>query len=446
MGLMAAIGSTFELRRKPGESRTIGVLDEIAALALLGAGVAYLYFDTFGGIVRWFFPMIGLTLLGYAPAGLAIVALLLHIIARLGDPASTVGTVAAMAFAAIALVIASLMGRSVPELLFGVYIWLPFFIAMALTQRRMQDRLINAMVPIFIIATAGVLLNLMVQFPWVGAEYEVLGQQKSAARDWQAYGVQRLCGFSRASFSAAAQILLGYCALEYRVRSLAWRAVAWVAGLVAIYYTTSKAPLMAMLLLPAVYLAIGRLRRTDGMRRRWGAIAIMAAWLLIVVGLPIVGILYGPALYPAGMGVGLHYSSLADRMLNTWPNAIALMDLRNPMQWLVGLGVGGIGSPQGLAHADMLNPGDNMAIYLFVSFGLLSTGFFYLLFRGGLRAIESEGRGRRDFALLIALLGIGATTNVIEGIFTVIVFGIICARQPSRRAQFLQHPPAQREE
>lgn len=435
MSWAQAISSTFSLRRKAGEVRGLTVLDEFAGLMLVVAAVGYLYFDTFGGVIRWVFPMAGLTLLAYAPAGIAILALLAHAVGRMGDGNSVISMTTALVFSTIAILVSLLMGRNVAEILFAIYIWIPFFVGAALAQRRMQDRVINAMIPLFFIATAGVLINIFVNYPWVDATYEVLGVQKEAARDWKAYGVQRLSGLSRASYTAAAQILICYCALEYRVRPLVWRSIAWVAGIAAIHYTTSKSPELAMAALPVTYLVIGRLRQTDGVRQKWGAIAVISAWLLVVFAGPLLSLPYGTRLFPAGVGYGIGYSSFADRVLNTWPNALRLVDWRNPAEWLVGAGLGGIGSPQTLFHADIMNPGDNMAVYLMVSFGLLSLGFVYLIFRGGLRAIEAGGRGRRDFAMIVAVLGIGSMANVIESIFPVMVLGMICARQRSRRAE-----------
>jgi hypothetical protein len=298
----------------------------------------------------------------------------------------------------------------------------------------MHDRLIDAMIPIFFIATAGVLINIMFRYPWVDASYEILGRQMVAARDWQAYGMQRLSGFTRASYTAAAQILICYVALEHRTKSLAMRTIYWSAGCAAIYYTTSKSPLLAMACLPIVYFLVGRIRETKAARRRWAAIGIVAFWIALVFAGPFVALTYGPALYPAGTGAGADYSSFADRVLNTWPNAMAMIDRYDPVQWVFGRGLGSIGSPQQLAHPDSYNPGDNLAIYLFITFGIASFIFALFLFRGAVRAIEAGGRGRRDFVLIIAMLGIGTAANVIESVLPSIVLAIACARPRSRRA------------
>lgn len=433
MELAANLRATFSLRRLPGEARSNGALDEFAGLALIVSGIAYLYFDAFGGVVRFALPAMGLTMLAYSPAGIAIVALLCHFVARIGDVDSAMPMLATLAFAVIEIAMSFALGRSIGEIGFALYIWLSFLVALALTQRRMHDRLIGAMVPIFFIATAGVLLNIVVRYPWVDASYEVLGRQMVAARDWQAYGMPRLSGFTRASYTAAAQILICYVALEHRTKPFLWRAAFWAAGLAAIYYTTSKSPLLAMALLPLTYFLVGRIRDSGAARRRWAAAAVMGFWLALVFAGPFLAMTYGPQLYPAGTGVGADYSSFADRVLNTWPKAIAMIDQYNPVQWIFGRGLGGIGSPQQLAHPDSYNPGDNLAIYLFVTFGMASLVFGALMFRGGQRAIAAGGRGRRDFVLIIAMLGIGTAANVIESILPSMILAIACARPRSRR-------------
>lgn len=435
MTLLAGLRETFSLKPHGGEARSRSALDEFAGLALVVAGVAYLYFDAFGGVIRYALPAVGLTMLAYSPAGLAIVALLCHFAARLGDFESLMPMLATLAFSIIAIGLSLAMGRSLAEVGFALYIWLPFLVALAVTQRRMHDRLIGAMVPIFFIATAGVLLNIVVRYPWVDASYEVLGRQMVAARDWEAYGMQRLSGFTRASYTAAAQILICYIALEHRTRPLVWRAIFWAAGFLAIYYTTSKSPLLAMAMLPLTYFLVGRIRESGAARRRWAASAMIAFWLLLVFAGPFLAMTYGPQLYPAGTGVGADYSSFADRVLNTWPNAIAMIDRYDPVQWVFGRGLGSIGSPQQLAHPDSYNPGDNLAIYLFVTFGLASLVFGVLMFRGGLRAIAAGGRGRRDLVLIIGMLGIGAAANVIESVLPSMILAIACARPRSRRAR-----------
>lgn len=432
MKLLDSLKEAFSTQRLPGESRPSGQLDRWTGVALVASGLLYLWFDCLGGVLRLIFPALGLTLLTYLPAGIAIFALIGTLITRMGDARTALPILAVTGFIVIEVLVALFLGRAFPAVLFAAYIWLPGLVVMALCQRHMQDRVVNALVPIFFVAALGVLLNIFVKFPWTDATYEVLGQTREAGREWSAYGQQRLGGFSRASFIASGQILLGYCALEYRLKSLAWRAFWWVVGLIAIYYTTSKSPLLAMALLPATYFVIGRIKQAGGVRRRWAAGALIGFWVLLIFAGPFVALTFGPELYPSGMGVGRGYSSLADRILNTWPKAIATIDWRDPVSWVVGRGLGGIGAPQAFFEPPG-NPGDNLAIYLFTEFGLLAFVVAALIVRGGLRSAGSSARGRRDFALIVGMLGIASAANVVEGITTMVIFGLALARPRSRR-------------
>lgn len=432
MSFSDAIRRTFASQPRGDEMRPTGTLDQLAGIGLITAGILYLYFDALGGVVRWIFSAVGLVLLLYVPALLAIVSLAANALVRIGDPRTAAPMLGVIAFLVIEVMIAVLLGRSLGAALFELYIWMPAFVVMALTQRRMQDRVINAMAPVFFIAVVGVLLNTLVTFPWADATYEVMGVQREIARQWQAGGVSRLAGFSRASYAAAAHILIGYCVVEHRLGSSIWKWPLWVAGLAAIHFTTSKSPEATMLLLPFTYLIVGRIRGTGGARRQFAATAFVSFWLALVCLGPFLALTYGQQIYPAGVGVGRSYSSLADRVLNMWPEAIALIDWRNPVAWVVGRGLGGIGTPLSLFEPSLSNSADNVAIYLFVTLGLVSLGLFYLVIRGAQRAIASGDRGRRDFVLIVAMLGIGSAANVIEAPVSIMILGLALARYERR--------------
>jgi hypothetical protein len=62
----ATLKLIVSLERLPGEARSNGAFDAFAGIALIVAGIAYLYFDTFGGVIRFALPAMGLTLLAYS--------------------------------------------------------------------------------------------------------------------------------------------------------------------------------------------------------------------------------------------------------------------------------------------------------------------------------------------------------------------------------------------
>ena len=118
MTLAASFRETFSLKPHAGEARTSSALDEFAGLALIVSATAYLYFDAFGGVIRFALPAVGLTMLAYSPAGIAIIALLCHFVARLGDVESVKPMLAALESPATFLAnstIASCMPRHSPR-------------------------------------------------------------------------------------------------------------------------------------------------------------------------------------------------------------------------------------------------------------------------------------------------------------------------------------------
>lgn len=423
MSLASTLAELLSSRTRGDELRSTGSLDRAAGIGLVAAALLYLLFDTFGGPLRAGLGMAGLTPLIYIPAALAIASLLANALVRIGDPRTATAILIVIGFLVVEGLIGFMLGRQPGAVIFHIYILMPGLLMMSLVQRGMQERVIRPMAAMFFVALVGVFLNAVIRFPWADATYEVMGRQMTAAREWQAGGASRLAGFTRASFLAAGQILIGYCVLEHRLKSLVWRAIWWIIGLIAIHLTTSKSPELAMILLPAAYLVLGRARESDAARRRLLSSLLIAFWLLVNFAGPVISMTYGHQIYPNGTGVGRGYSSLADRVLNTWPNAIAMIDWRDPVALLVGRGLGGIGTPS-MMFETVGNPADNLAVYLFVALGLASLGIGFLLFRGAQRAILSGGRGRRDVAMIVAMLGIGAAANVVEGVVPMMVIGL----------------------
>jgi hypothetical protein len=197
----------------------------------------------------------------------------------------------------------------------------------------------------------------------------------------------------------------------------------WGLGLVAIYYTNAKSTLLAMAVLPITYLIVGRITDIGEARQKRLATLMILFWILFTFAGPLLSVTYGTQIYPYGAAYGSQYDSLADRVLNTWPDALQMIDWNDPLNIVFGRGLGGIGAAQAIFEAKS-NPADNIAIYLLVSFGLMALWFPFRIMRGGYRALDSGAPGRRDFVLIIAMLGIGAAASVLESIFPVMVLGM----------------------
>src|ERR1019366_3455844 len=61
---------------------------------------------------------------------------------------------------------------------------------------------------VFLVTVFGVFLNFFVSFPWIGLSYDTAFGTVTASRLWWSAGVERLPGFTRASYNAAITTLV----------------------------------------------------------------------------------------------------------------------------------------------------------------------------------------------------------------------------------------------
>ncbi|MCR1344684.1 hypothetical protein NRY68_02465 [Acidithiobacillus ferrooxidans] len=94
---------------------------------------------------------------------------------------------------------------SLDQSLFGVWVIIPLLYGLLSAHYFFNNT--NAykkiFVILFIIALSGVLINVFVQYPWVGASFKIGGEEVQISRRWWAFGISRIGGFSGASFDAA---------------------------------------------------------------------------------------------------------------------------------------------------------------------------------------------------------------------------------------------------
>lgn len=401
-------------------------IQNLSTWLLTVSGSLYLYFDVFGGALRLILPALHLTLLLYLPAGLAIIAIIISIISSATTPGELIPISFSIYLVGIEIGLSFIVGRTIPEIALALYTWLPAFIMMILSRRGLQYKVLRHLSFIFIIAVTGVILNTRIHFPWTSETYEIAGIQRDAGKQWSTGGVDRLGGFSRASTAASAQILLGYCVIAARSKSVYSRAILWVLGLVGIYLTTSKSPIVPMIFLPLMFVLIKKFKF-----RRIAIICLSVAVLAVFVG-PFILIDHASSFEMFRSVSTKTDNSLTDRVINTWPDAISLIDWHNPFSWITGRGLGGIGISQWFFEPPG-NSGDNLAIYLLVSFGPLAFIFAPLILRGGARAANSDApSGIRDYSLIFSMVGIASMANVIESIVPVMVLGMALTRRRPR--------------
>ena len=203
--------------------------------------------------------------------------------------------------------------------------------------------------------------------PWVGLEANIGGIQVDVARDWFVQGAdKRAGGLMRSSIFAAALMPVLTFLLASRVRGFVLRSAILFAGLFAVFLTTQKGAVLAMAGVTAA-LTISNLPY----RQYWLLRATALGFAAMAVGLPI---------FTTGLLVNVDnagtfsVSSLLMRIGSTWPDAWHWISLNQIFPF--GVGLGGIGGPQRFYAKDWTNPADNLFVYMYANFGLMT--FVYL--------------------------------------------------------------------
>lgn len=319
-------------------------------------------------------------------------------------------------------------GQSAAQMAFGLYTWVPFFLGVLvfrLEEPMISGRTLSWLLVLWTTGVGGVFLSALVPFPWVGGSISVLGVDRDLARDWDTFGLARLPGFARASFSAANEILLA-ASLLWRVPMRRLTRVAfWAATALAILLTTSKAPLAGWIVIPAL------LSVYDARRRRHRSVAGLTR---SVYGVGLALVVLPPLACAAGLridaGGSLGFFSLAtvaSRFDDMWPRAFAL--LQTPAQCFLGTGFGGIGVSQTIFDPQHFSAGDNLFVFLWVTIGLAAIPILWAVWIGDRRFLaEDPERHRLGFALSLFLLCNGTMANGIEGVLPCLSLGWVVGK------------------
>ncbi|MBU6506943.1 MAG: hypothetical protein KGQ82_05530 [Alphaproteobacteria bacterium] len=278
-----------------------------------------------------------------------------------------------------------------------------FFLASLLVSP--GKKLLTFMVVIWCVALIGLCLDkFFVTFPWTGIKTIIGNLNVDVSKNWEIQDplARRVAGFARSSISAAILVpLLGIVIMSH-VRTWRLRVVVGAASCAAVFLTTQKGSILALIPVLAI-LCLPPSRRPALLR--FCCIVFMVA----CVALPLVTL----GLYFAhGTGV-FSTQSIFLRIADTWPDA---------WQWILhhqmlvfGVGLGGIGGPQRLYAINSFNPADNFFILMYAYFGAFAV--LYLLFICGLvlrPVIGSKERATAATAVLAFLLGYGTVLSLVE--------------------------------
>ena len=378
----------------------------------------------FEGVIRWALGLVGLGSLIYLRDVVEVGIILFVLLRSLLAHGWVERHVAIPLLLLVVHFFASLwLGVSFLSDLFSFKLYVPFLCGAALWgvfyNRFEQSKKLFAL--IFVASILAIFFNVVFKkMPWEGQLYDTFFGQINSTVDWTAGDAgRRLPGFTRASYVAAMVICI--TGLTWLLDARKWwlRLLILASGAVAIYLTTTKT-------LTLIFPLIGLWLLIPGERMR----VMVGKWLLVTCAalcilLPLLAYALDFAGWSTYQETPTIMLSFWDRLSRTWPEAWDL--LSSTQNYIFGSGMGSIGTGQVFGdNARHWNAGDNIAIYLFITFGL--PGLFYLLLPAWF--LFRRVRYPMDtyfwiFSILLVAYGYGITSNMIEEQFFCEMLGLV---------------------
>lgn len=361
------------------------------------------------GPIRYYLNQQSASLLTYIPKMLMLLAIILCAARNLSIGA-TLG---------IALILGVFLPwgminlSNVHQAFFGAWVVIPFLYGLICDHRVLAPygsyKYIFAIT--FITSTTGVLISPFCQFPWVGYEMFINGKAIEVSRQWTTLGIDRYAGFARASFNAASQVLTISLLFVLSIRSLTLSTIVWLTGGIAITLTTAKGPIAAWLALTLLLLTARVSNRSKIWRLAWSTTLWAALAAAILLPVSTFFYQYNPDIQSTADKLLL--ASIGERVTWMWPQSFALLE--NPMEWVLGRGLGGIGTAQLQFESTAYLPADNIFVYLAVLAGPVTAVFILMgLTYKTSAAFYLDRISLAVFATVLALLLYGVVANIIE--------------------------------
>jgi hypothetical protein len=426
-------GAVFDtVARRAGR---ILVLDQ-RHLAFVAA-MLYILKEVFGGVFRYLTVISGTEALNYVPPFLAIVALCLYYANAISAGRLDYAMAAVMVFLVVFGAYACVNSISFTQSAIGFYMLLPIFLGMLLRVQNQDDVVFKWMFWLWAISFIGMIVNSVVQFPWAGTTYEILGVQREVARKWSYLDFDRLAGFGRSSFTTSYLIVFYCCAILYSRRyPLFIRLACYATSFYPLLLSTSKTALALWLGIPALLVGYEFSKLLFPARLLlpyyWAKGSVISL-MVLVIGLPLWSEIPN-ILHDRQAFYFFSFASLLERMQYAWPMSLSLLSYGGNL--VLGRGIGGIGTAQKFTEPDLYMFADNLFVYVFVSAGIAgAAALFYSLIAKLRPDYLKDKRGFEvSYLLLLYTLGIGITVNTIEGPFQALVLGILAARAMTPRS------------
>jgi hypothetical protein len=327
--------------------------------------LVYISSFVFEGVIRYFLHFLGLEYLIYFRDIILLLFILYYILFTLTHFTINKVFLIVIFIMMFHSIIGFIFVRNIFLILFGWKIFLPFlcgilFGFLFITHIKSTNRVFLLLV---FCAILGIFLNYYQEFPWGDLQYKLGGFDIEAVRSWETFDFRRLSGASRASFDAAIQILLLSIFLIQYLKSNYVKIIVWVLAGPAILLTTTKGIVITYIIITMGLLAYWIVPNYHKIYQK-----ILFIPLALVIAIPLF------SNYISQFNMPLILASFLERIMYTYPDSFRM--IQNNGNWLLGRGLGGMGTGQLFFELDKYSPGDNIFMYAYGNFGVFSILYF----------------------------------------------------------------------
>ncbi len=251
----------------------------------------------------------------------------------------------------------------------------------------------------------GVVLDKYVMsFPWVGLSTTIGDVKVDISRDWDMEGeAKRAGGFLRSSIHAATGAPLFALLLLFHLKHKLAKLIIAVATAYVIYLTTQKGALLAYLAVVAAVVVMP-FRPIPALRLG------LLFFTLVAVLLPV--ILPGYHMPDASAG-SFNNMSFNMRVEMMWPRAWEWVDKRGTFPF--GVGLGGISGAQLLYAKEWFNAADNIFVFMYASFGVMSLVYLGMMLWSAFRLPSAGTRSdAHAVGILLFTMAYGVALSMLE--------------------------------
>lgn len=375
-------------------------------------------FYAFEGVIRYGFHLIGVDELIFIRDALLILPLLAMFLSQLTSrkvhPAFTIFFLIVLLHGLVMM----LNIGSFPAVAYGAKMFLAALAGAigATILLKPSRRMLMFFLIIWSVSWVGILVEkYYVEWPWMGMEATIGDVQVDISRDWQISGAdKRAGGFTRSSINAANLMPLLALVLIFNLRNVPLRAVIALGTIPAVYWTTQKGTILAYVLTLGVLMLNPK-----------RPVTMLKCGLLLAIALAVILPIAMPGYtMPNENGGVFSFGSFYMRVDWMWPDAWKWIHSHEAFPF--GVGLGGISGAMRLYLPSEFNAGDNIFIFFYAYFGVMTFVYLGAILIAAAKAEQSELSGEA-LAILCFLFFYGCVISLLEDQMASLFFGAALA-------------------